>query len=398
MNHYQELVTKQAELSALVAKMASENRGPNEDEKKQLENLQSAIKTIREDFESKGREAFLRNLETADPKSVVLKKDESFADHVKGTYQSEYDRLSLGRLLKGYILGDWTGAELEQKAMTSSPTTAGGILIPTPLSAQIIDLARNESVVMRAGATTVPMTSATLKIARQTSDVTAAWYAANATISESDAAFDSVDFTARKLACMVRVENELLEDAQGVDAAINKSIASAMGLEIDRVAMFGSGSAPEPQGLLGLTGVGETAAVGTLADYDKFVDAIYGIRGYNFEPNAIVYAPRTANKLAKLKTGLSGDKTPLAQPSDFAALAKFVSNQIPITQGAGSDSCSFLGKWDELMVGLRRNIVVEVSREADDVFAKDQTLIRCTWRGDVQVAHVKAFHRLLGIA
>jgi HK97 family phage major capsid protein len=398
MNHYEQLVQKQAALSELVAKLAAENRAPSPEEKSQLDTIQSEIKTIREDFESAGRKAFLQNLAPAAPKPALLTKDMSFAEHIKGSYAPEQEKLSLGRLLNGYINNDWTGAELEQKTMASSPTTAGGVLIPSVLSARIIDMARNQAVCMRAGATVVPMTSNNLKVARATGDVTAAWYSPNSLISESDAAFDSVDFTARKLACWVRIENELLADAQGVDAALEGSIAKAIALEMDRVGLHGSGAAPEPQGINGASGIQTMTNVGTLADYSKFLDAIYDIRALNYEPNAIVYSSYVASKIAKLVTGISGDKTTLVPPPDFAALTKFVSNQCE--SGSPLQDVAFLGDWSYLWYGIRQNIQLEVARQGgqtNDVFAYDQSLFRATVRMDVQLAQPGAFLVMNGI-
>jgi HK97 family phage major capsid protein len=76
---------------------------------------------------------------------------------------------SFDRYIRGLVTGDWTGAEHE-RALSEGTLTAGGHLVPVPLSSRVIDLARNQMQVMRAGATTVPMTAATLKLARLTSE------------------------------------------------------------------------------------------------------------------------------------------------------------------------------------------------------------------------------------
>lgn len=397
---YDQIVTKQAALTSMLAKIASENRGPNEAEKGQLDSLKTEIEAIKTEWESEGRKRFLESLNAprVNGGPVVLKANQSFADVLKGSYPAEYENLSLRKILNGYVNGDWAGAELEMKAMASSPTSAGGILIPAVLSARIIDMARNLAAVLRAGAGVVPMTSAQMVMARQTQDVTAGWFGEGAAIDESDAAFDSVTFTARKMAALIRINNELLEDAANVDSVVQTSIAAAIALELDRVCLIGSGTPPEPKGIYSVTGVNAVNTVGTPADYDKFLEAIFQVRGYNFNPNAVIYSSRTAETLAKLKTGLSGDKTPLPAPADFAALSKFVSNQVANDQGTGDDeSYAAVGQFDQLVVGLRHGIQVELSREAGDAFSKDQTLIRATWRGDVQALQPKAFSILKGI-
>jgi HK97 family phage major capsid protein len=118
----------------------------------------------------------------------------------------------------------------------------------------------------------------------------------------------------------------------------------------------------------------------------------------NYTPNAVINAVRTGKTLAQLKTGLSGDKTPLVMPAEYAALTRLVSNQVPTNLGAGTnEALAFVGDFRELLIGLRANISIEVSRDADTAFAKDQTMIRATWRGDVQVARATAFCLMSGI-
>lgn len=398
------LMQNQAELSGIVAKAASENRAFTDDEKARCLTLKAENEALTNELKeptSDGRKSFLSGLGANAGHSgpMVLKSDQSLESIVKAQTPDEFrEGLSLGRILKGYVTGDWSGAELEMKAMASTPTSAGGILIPSVLSARVIDLARNIAAVMRAGAVTVPMTSAKLTMARQTSDVTAAWYAEGGEISESDAAFDSVVFTARKMGTMVRVSNELLADAQNIDSVLENSLAQAIALELDRAALLGTGASNQPTGVRNIGGVNTVATVGSPADYDKFLQALFAIRGFNFEPNAAIYSSRTAESLAKLKTGLSGDKTPLAAPSDWANLAKLVSNQVPNNTGTGTnESLAFVGQFNQLGIGLRAGIQIEVSNSAKDVFEKDQTMIRATWRGDVQAFQPKAFTVMSGI-
>jgi HK97 family phage major capsid protein len=77
----------------------------------------------------------------------------------------------------------------------------------------VIDLARNRTVVFRAGAQTVPMTSQTLALARLTSEGTPAWKTENAAITAADMVFERVTFTARTLVRLITLSVELFEDA-----------------------------------------------------------------------------------------------------------------------------------------------------------------------------------------
>jgi hypothetical protein len=55
----------------------------------------------------------------------------------------------------------WVGADHE-RALAEATLGAGGALVPAPLSARVIDLARNATRVFQAGAVTIRMTSQTL--------------------------------------------------------------------------------------------------------------------------------------------------------------------------------------------------------------------------------------------
>lgn len=388
---YDQLVTKQAELSGLIATLANEGRVATDEEKAKLSSLKSSIDTIKSDWESQGRRAFLSGLQKPEKSNMVLKSNESFADQFKGSYPSELEGLNLGLLVRGVVTGEWSGADLERKAtLSTNLSSAGGFLLPEPLSNQIIDLARNRSYVVQAGAGTVPMTSSSLDIAKLLSDPTIGWYAENGTIAETDVTFGRASFTAKKMACVIRISNELLEDAANVQTVVENAMSAAIALELDRAALLGTG-AGQPLGIVNGTNVNTITSVGTLSDYDDFVDGIYAVRGYNFNPNAAMYSPTTGKKLAKMVTGLSGDLTKLVPPADFANLAKYVTNQL-------GDTVAVVGQWDQYLIGLRSQIRIEISRQADTAFMKDQSLIRAVWRGDGMPINGRAFCVLSGIS
>jgi len=388
---YDQLVTKQATLTGIVAKIAAEGRAATDEEKSQLDTLKSEVDAIKSGWESNGRRAFLAGLQKPEKSNLVLKANDSFADQFKNQYPSELEGLNLGLLVRGVVTGEWSGAELERKAtLSTNLSSAGGFMIPEPLSNRVIDLARNRSYVVAAGAGTAPMTSSTLDIAKLLSDPTVSWYPENGTIAESDVTFGRASFKANRLSCIIRMSLELLEDASNVQTAVENALASAMALEIDRTALLGTG-AGQPLGVTVATGVNAISGVGTLADYDDFIDAVFACRGYNFNPNAAMYSPTTGKKLAKMVTGLASDLTKLVPPADFANLQKFVTNQI-------GDTVAVVGDWSQYMIGLRSQIRIDVSREADTSFMKNQVLIRATYRGDGMPLNPRAFAVLSGIS
>ncbi len=392
MNHYESLVTKHADLSAIVAKCATENRAPSDEEKKRLDTLKSEIETIRKDFENEGRKRFAANLDRESRKDgiTLLKKEDSLEKHYRPYCPEEHAELSLGKMLKGFVTGDWTGADLERKAAGEGSSAAGGIFIPTLVSARVIDLARNVARVFQAGAQTIPMSNATLIVPRLTADVVGGWTPEAADITAADGTFDGVTFTAHKLAVILAIDNELLEDAPNAGASLENSIAKAAALALDSAAMYGAGTGATPKGLVNQTDVEIDNAIGSVIDYTKIAALCATVRGYNFEPNAFLWSAKTQNKFRNLQDTLH---QPLRQPATVPDV-DYVTNQV-------TDGDVFVGKWDELAFGMRAGMRIEASREASymtgspvayaNAFSRDQTIFRLVIRGDWQPLHPRAF-------
>jgi HK97 family phage major capsid protein len=187
---------------------------------------------------------------TAEP---VLTREASVYDwlQARGAFDAYQDEpLSLQRYLRGMATGHWDGADHE-RALAEATVGAGGALVPAPLSARVIDLARNATRVFQAGAITVPMSSQTLALARLTGEGSPAWKTEGGNITAADLTFDRITFTARTLVRRVDLSVELFEDADpSSEDVIARSFAGQMAVELDRAALLGSGTPPEPRGVL----------------------------------------------------------------------------------------------------------------------------------------------------
>jgi len=340
----------------------------------------------------------------------VLKPEDKFAEDA--TVNGE--PLSVGKCLRGIVTGKWDHAEAERKAMTENTLGSGGYLLPSPLSSQIIDRVRNAAQVIRAGAITVPMDSATLAMARVTGDPTAAWHSENGTIASSEPTFDRVTFTAQTLASLATMSVELFEDVANLDSLVTNIIGKVLALELDRACLLGTGTAPQPKGIANQTGVvidnttftangsviSASAPTGAVA-WDWLSKQISALWSVNENPNAVIYAPRTAGELDLLRA-TTGQVLP--PPGSVANIQRLFTNQIPInqTQGTNNDcSSAFVGDFSAAMVGMRRDVVVEVSRFANvgatSLFSTLGVGIRAYLRADFQVARPGAFRVVTGI-
>lgn len=312
----------------------------------------------------------------------VLRPDQHFADLYRGN-----EPLSLGRAVRALVVGDWSGAEAEHRALSTVANPTAGILVPNPLLATVIDKARAMAVLTRAGARTVDMTASTLKIARVASDATAEVKAENAAFTGSDVEFDGVELTAYLIGLLVKMSRELAADAPNAVQLIEDTIARKLAERIDYYGLQGSGSA-QPLGLLNFSGV-NTKAVGGAVDYDDVLDGIKECLVDNHEPNAWVLSPTRKNGLAQLKVNSEANHYATA-PADVAALTRLVTTNMP-------DDTIALGDFRRFLIGLRQGPMLEVTTEGGSAFENHQVYIKLTWRGCFNAEHRDAFCTLTGI-
>lgn len=334
-----------------------------------------------------------------------LAHDDKLADVCQWALPDGLDRrqVSVGRIVRAALRGSWEGAEAERRALVGSDSTLGGYLLPEPLSAMFLDLARARMVTSAAGARTIPVEADSLKVAKLATDPTVVWRGELEEITESDPTFEAVVLTPKVCAALVRISEELIQDGAGVGEAVENALRGALAVELDRAALFGSGEGSEPLGLFNVAGVNEVD-MGTngaaLTNYDPFIDAIQAVEDANGIVTALIYAPRTKAELGKLKTGISGDNTTLKPPEEFSALKRFATTSAPVDQehGTASDASTALaGGFDNLWLGMRSEVRVDVSREAKDVFQKLGVLVRVFARMDVAVVRPTHLTKITGI-
>ncbi len=337
---------------------------------------------------------------TTDGRQIrLLARGERLRDHARREFDGEYP--SLGQVVRGLVTGKWDG--VDKRAMGIGLDVTGGFLLPAPVAAEVIDLARAKARVFEAGARTIPMDTSELTIARITNDPTPYWRGEHVTITDSDLELGAVRLAPYTVAALVKLSFELAQDAANVNALVSATLTAALANEIDRVLLRGTG-AGQPQGLKGMIGgqwnvpeqaLGPNGATPT--NYDNFSLAVQDVLAGNLEPNAVILHPRTLGTLDRLKDTTN---QPLSPPESWGRLAKLATSQVSITETKGTSSdCSdgFVGQWDNLLVGVRQNILIEATREAGTSFEKAQVWVRALARVDSVLARSAAFSIVTGI-
>lgn len=261
--------------------------------------------------------------------------------------------------------GRWLQGAVGVGALRESIGTEGGFLTPVGVSTEILDLARAASVMTRAGALVRPIDVSQQNYPRLSQDPTASWVAEAATIPESLMQFEAVQHLIHKLATIVKITPELLEDSVGVDQFVRNALAQSFALALDAAGLRGDG-VNKPNGIRDWSGVsivsmGTNGATPT--SFDQLVDSVVAVRGSNFEPAALIAAPRTFGTYAKLKDTTN---QPLTPPDDVASLRRLSTTSIPttLTQGSSTDTSeAYVADFSNYVFSVRVGFEIQVLQE-----------------------------------
>ena len=123
--------------------------------------------------------------------------------------------------------------------------------------ADFIDVLRNASSVMQAGARTLNGLSGDVRIPKKTAAASAAWIASEGgAASESEMTVGNIAMTPKTLGAFTDVTRQLMiQSSMDVEALIRDDLATAIALAIDLAGLEGSGSSGQPTGILNTSGI-----------------------------------------------------------------------------------------------------------------------------------------------
>jgi HK97 family phage major capsid protein len=153
-----------------------------------------------------------------------------------------------------------------RNAMSSTVPSEGGFLIPEQFRSEIL-MASLETSIVRPRAFVLPMSNLTLSVPMidETSHassvfggIVGAWTEEGASLSETNPTFGRVKLESKKLTAYTEAPNELVNDAPGFNAFMNRVLPEAISFYEDDAFINGSGVG-EPRGFLGAGSVVEVA-------------------------------------------------------------------------------------------------------------------------------------------
>ena len=161
----------------------------------------------------------------------------------------QYGRAAQGIMLPAEVLRNW------KRDLNSADESE--LFTDDFRGGDFIDVLRNASSVMQAGARMLGGLSGDVKIPKKTAAASAAWIATEGgAATESEMTVGQVSMTPKTLGAFTDITRQLLiQSSMDVEALVRDDLAQAIALAIDLAGLEGSGSSGQPTGILNTSGV-----------------------------------------------------------------------------------------------------------------------------------------------
>ncbi|MHC1718491.1 MAG: phage major capsid protein [Acidaminococcaceae bacterium] len=293
----------------------------------------------------------------------------------------------------------------DDKILRSSMSTAsgsGGALIPANLYNEIIPLLRQVGVIRGLGAREIPISNGNMTIPKATGAANFTWIGEKAPIVASAPSLGNVSFAAKKMAGLIPVPTELLEDSSiAADAYVRDELVNGAAEAEDVTMIYGSGTSFTPKGLKTLC-LAQAATIDGLISEEVVVNLMTKVLSSKLNnPKLGWMLPGILwGALYQLRdaTGRSIFKDEMKDGKLLGAPFK-VNNNITINADANKTTDIWLGDFNNLLIGAAKGVSISMSTEASykdgdetlSAFQNDMTLMRVLVREDFATRYVEAF-------
>lgn len=231
-------------------------------------------------------------------------------------------------------------------ALQIGTDSEGGYLVPDEFERTLVEGLLEENI-FRKLAKVITTASGDKKIPIVATKGTASWVDEEGAIPESDDSFGQVSIGAYKLATMIKVSEELLNDSIfNLESYIAKEFARRIGTKEEEAFFIGDGTG-KPTGIFNATGgaqLGVTAASSTAITVDEVMDLFFSLKSPYRKNATFVMNDATVKAIRKLKDGngqyLWTPSLTAGTPDTILTRPVLTSSFVP-TIGAGAKTIAF---------------------------------------------------------
>lgn len=290
-----------------------------------------------------------------------------------------YGRTAQGIMLPVDVMSNWT------RDLNSADESA--LFTDDFRGSSFIDVLRNASSVMQAGATMLNGLSGDVKIPKKLTASSAAWVATEGgATAETEPTIGSVSMVPKQLGAWTDITRQLMQQSSlDVENLVRDDLAQAIALAIDLAALEGAGTGGSPTGLLSSASLTKVAAfAGVNPTFAEIVTLESAVANANALTGSPAYIVRS-NMKGALKTTekASGTAQFVYEPGDT------LNGYRAITSNQGTDGNIYFGDWRQLLVGFWSGLDILVDPYTNSTSGTVRIVAMQTC--DVAVRHVESF-------
>lgn len=276
---------------------------------------------------------------------------------------------------------------LRRDLTASSATAAGDLIFTDARPGSFIELLRNRLALTTLGVQTLTGLTGPVAIPKQTGAATAYWVAEKGTLTESNPTVGQINMTPKTCGAYTEFSRRLLiQSSMDVETMVRNELTAILALEIDRVALYGTGSSSQPLGLKNVTGINTKDFNANQPTYPELVELETLIAADNADIGAMAYLTN-ATIYGGMKTTekASGTAQFVLEPGGTVGGYPIVrSNQV-------ESNDVWFGVWSQMIMGMFGSLTIQVNPYALDTSGG----VRVTAFQDVDIAvrYPEAFAR-----
>ena len=270
------------------------------------------------------------------------RRDAAFEIEVGEAAAKQYERSSNGIVIPNEVL--------RRDLVVGTPTAGGDLVDDVLLAGSFIDLLRNRLSISQAGCTMLTGLQGNVSVPRQTSASTAYWVGENSAPTESQQAIDQVNLSPKTVGAFVDYSRRLLlQSSIDVEGMVRNDLARVIALEIDRAAVYGTGSSNQPQGLTNVSGIGSETLTGT-GTFAEYIAMETDVAAANADAGALRYIINASARGALKSTEKASNTAQFVYENDqINGYPVIVSNQLASNDALFGDFSMFImGMWSGL--------------------------------------------------
>ena len=324
------------------------------------------------------------NVEGRAPEGIVREMSQEAAKelHACGASAS-LDGLALPRTLVQYLAS--RTARIRAATQSVTGTNLGSQLVPTELRSDLLQTTSllPTPIVERIGAFVLRGLTGNISIPTIAPTGAVTTKTENADATAVDHATGSKSMQPRRLPAYVDISDQLvMQSSPDVEALILSLILERLAVTKDVYSLNGTGTHPEPPGLLGTSGIGSVAGGtnGLAPTWSNIVDLETAVSDANANGNVYLTNSAVRGKLKKTQY-VASSSTAFIWGNDnlLNGYRTAVSNVVPrdLTKGTSSGVCSAIifGDFAKLLVGYWGGMMIERPQDKANAIAGKRTIV-----------------------